>query len=267
MSGSHFWESTLFGLPIHVNTLIMVFATMGVLLLGAKWLTSSLKLVPSRRQMIAESIYGVCRSITYATAEERGDKFLHYIGALFLFILTANLMGQLPLKLFVLPQGELIAATGDFNVPAALALCTLVMYFFFGLKQKGFKYFAHYLSPLPIMIKGQPLLGKIAFISFFWPFIFLNILEDFTRPGSLMMRLFFNILVGEILAKIAMIITPYGLPVAVILLELLVAFIQAYVFAILSSVYIGMMSEDHDDHDPEDSHADSENHHHNKATA
>ncbi|MCS6267667.1 MAG: F0F1 ATP synthase subunit A [Vampirovibrio sp.] len=255
MSESHFWESTLFGLPIHVNTLIMVFASMGVLLLGAKWLTASLKLVPSRKQMVAESIYCVCRSITYATAEERGDKFLHYIGGLFLFILTCNLMGQLPLKLILLPQGELIAATGDLNVPAALALCTLVMYFFFGLKQKGFKYFSHYLSPLPIMVKGQPLIGQIAFIAFFWPFIFLNILEDFTRPGSLMIRLFLNILVGEILSGIAMTVAPLGLPIAVILLELLVAFIQAYVFAILSSVYISLMSEDHDDHDEDHSHS------------
>jgi F-type H+-transporting ATPase subunit a len=250
MSEHHFWESSLFGLPIHTNTLIMVGAAMGVILLAANWLTASLKLVPSRRQMMGESIYGVCRGITFATAEARGDKFLPYIGALFLFILTSNLMGQLPLKLIVLPQGELMAATGDFNVPAALAVCTLVMYFFVGLKQKGFSYFSHYLSPLPVMIKGQPLVGKIAFISFFWPFIFLNILEDFTRPGSLMIRLFFNILVGEILSGIAMSIAPLGLPIAVILLELLVAFIQAYVFAILSSVYISLMSEDHgDDHE------------------
>lgn len=257
MSESHFWEATFLGQTVHLNTLIMVGAAMAVLLLGANWLTNSMKLIPSRKQMVAESIYALCRSITYGTAGERGDKFLHYVGALFLFILTANLMGQLPLKLFVLPHGELIAATGDFNVTAALAVCTLVMYFFFGLKQKGLSYFSHYLSPLPVMVQGQPLLGKIAFIAFFWPFIFLNILEDFTRPGSLMIRLFFNILVGEILAGIAMSVAPIGLPIVVIMLELLVACIQAYVFAILSSVYISMMSEDHDDH-----HHDSEEGHH-----
>ncbi|MCX5920892.1 MAG: F0F1 ATP synthase subunit A [Candidatus Melainabacteria bacterium] len=260
MSENHFWETQLLGLPIHANTLIMVGAAMGVLLLGATWLTASMKLVPSRRQMIAESIYGVCRGITYATAEARGDKFLHYIGSLFLFILTCNLMGQLPLRLIQLPQGELMAATGDFNVPAALALCTLVMYFSFGIKQKGLSYFSHYLSPLPMMIKGQPLVGQIAFITFFWPFIFLNILEDFTRPGSLMIRLFFNILVGEILSGIAMTVAPLGLPIVVILLELLVAFIQAYVFAILSSVYISLMSENHDDHDEDHGHSASSHH-------
>ena len=172
MSESHFWEATFLGQTVHLNTLIMVGAAMAVLLLGANWLTNSMKLIPSRKQMVAESIYALCRSITYGTAGERGDKFLHYVGALFLFILTANLMGQLPLKLFVLPHGELIAATGDFNVTAALAVCTLVMYFFFGLKQKGLSYFSHYLSPLPVMVQGQPLLGKIAFIAFFWPFIF-----------------------------------------------------------------------------------------------
>ena len=86
---------------------------------------------------------------------------------------------------------------------------------------------------------------KIAFISFFWPFILLNILEDFTRPGSLMIRLFFNILVGEILSGIAMSVAPLGLPMVVILLELLVAFLQAYVFTLLTSLYIGSALEEH----------------------
>ncbi|MCA9788949.1 MAG: F0F1 ATP synthase subunit A, partial [Cyanobacteria bacterium HKST-UBA05] len=77
----------------------------------------------------------------------------------------------------------------------------------------------------------------------FLPF---NILEDFTRPFSLMLRLYANILVGELLAGIMLGAAPYVAPSMVICLELFVAIIQAYIFALLSSVYIALLSaEDH----------------------
>ena len=251
---SHFWEVPLLGQPVHLNTLIMVWSGMAALLVVCFLLTRELSVKPKPQQVLAESIYDFCRSITMATSGKRGDEFLFFVGSLFLFILTANFMGQLPLRLFELPHGEMMAATGDFNVPAALAVLTVIMYFFMGIKKKGLGYFKHYLSPLPMLTKGQPFIAKILYITFFWPFIFLNLLEDITRPGSLMIRLFFNILIGEILSGIAMSIAPLGLPVLVILLELFVAVIQAYIFAVLSSVYIGMMSEDHDNHDEEHAH-------------
>lgn len=161
-----------------------------------------------------------------ATAGKRGDGFLFFIGSLFLFILTCNLMGQLPLKLISIPQGELIAATGDINTTTALALITLIMYFAVGIYKKGFRYFKHYLTPNPL-------------------FLPLNLLEDLTRPGSLLIRLYFNILVGEILSGIALSVAPYVLPSLVIFLELFVAVVQAYIFAILSSVYVSILSDDH----------------------
>jgi F-type H+-transporting ATPase subunit a len=227
---SHYWTVMLAnGWEIHLSTLIMVWAAMALILGLVFWLTRGLAIKPDKRQVVAEGIYDFCRSITLATAGKRGDTFLYFIGSLFLFILVANVMGQLPLRLIPLPHGELIAATGDLNTPAALAITTLIMYFAVGLRAKGIKYFKHYLSPNPL-------------------FLPLNLIEDITRPGSLMMRLFFNILVGEILAGIAMTVTPYLLPSAVIFLELFVAVIQAYIFAILSSVYVSLLSEDHDDH-------------------
>lgn len=224
---SHFWELQLPGLGvIHLNTLVMAWAAM-LLLLGFAWLcTRKLAVVPGPMQFAGEKVYDLCRSITMATAGPRGDSFLFFVGSLFLFILLANLMGQLPLKLINIPHGELIAATGDVNTTAALAAATLVMYFFFGIRKKGWRYFKHYLSPNPL-------------------FLPLNIVEDITRPGSLMIRLYFNILVGEILTGIALSVMPYVLPSAVIFLELFVAVVQAYIFAILSSVYISILSDDH----------------------
>jgi F-type H+-transporting ATPase subunit a len=175
---------------------------------------------------VGEGFFDICRGITMATAGTRGDGFLFFVGSLFLFILTANLMGQLPLKLFHIPHGELKAATADINTTSALAALTLLFYLGYGIYKKGFRYFGHYIQPTPL-------------------FLPLNLLEDFTRPGSLLIRLFFNILVGEILSHIAMSVAPFVLPSLVIFLELFVAVVQAYIFAILSSVYISLLSEDH----------------------
>ena len=222
------WPQSLdFLNTIHLNTLIMTWAGMALILLFAFLFTRKLALYPSNFQVVGESIFDLCRSITTSTGGKKGDTFLFYIGSLFVFILVANLMGQLPLRLIPLPQGELIAATGDFNVPAALAVFTVMMYFYFGIKKKGLSYFKHYIQPFPV----------------FLPF---NILEDFTRPFSLMLRLYANILVGELLAGIMLGAAPYVAPSMVNCLELFVAIIQAYIFAVLSSVYIALLSaEDH----------------------
>ena len=221
-----FWEVSLFGQMVNMNTLIMVWAGM-LLVLALAWLfTRNLQVVPSKLQVVGEGFFDICRGITMATAGTRGDSFLFFIGSLFLFILTANLMGQLPLRLIPIPHAELKAATADLNTTSALALMTLIMYFGVGIKKKGLGYFKHYFTPNP----------------FFLP---LNVLEDFTRPGSLLIRLYFNILVGEILSGIALGVMPYVLPSLVIFLELFVAVVQAYIFAILSSVYISLLSEDH----------------------
>jgi F-type H+-transporting ATPase subunit a len=220
------WEVTLFGQLVNMNTLLMAWIGMGLVLLLAWVSTRDLKVIPSKLQVVCEGVFDICRGITMATAGTRGDSFLFFIGSLFLFILTANLMGQLPLKLIHIPHGELKAATGDINTTTGLALMTLIMYFAVGIKKKGLRYFKHYFTPNPL-------------------FLPLNLLEDVTRPGSLLIRLYFNILVGEILSGIALSVTPYVLPSLVIFLELFVAVVQAYIFAILSSVYVSLLSEDH----------------------
>jgi F-type H+-transporting ATPase subunit a len=222
----HFWNASLFGQAVHLNTLLMTWVAMLIVIVSAALLTRKLEVVPTKGQVIAESVFDLCRSITMATAGKRGDGFLYFVGSLFLFILTANLMGQLPLRLFELPHGELVAATADINTTTALALMSLLMYFFVGIQKKGLRYFKHYIQPSPL-------------------FLPLNIVEDLTRPGSLLLRLYFNILVGEILSNIAMSVMPFVLPAAVIVLELFVAVVQAYIFSILSSVYISLLSEDH----------------------
>lgn len=225
---SHFWEGTLFGQTVHWNTLIMVWAAMAVLLVFAVLATRGLKLVPGRLQQTAEGLYDVVHGLTYSTSGKAGNKYLFIVGSLFLFVLTANLMGQLPLRLIHLPHGELIAATGDINTTLGLALITLVSYMFLSVAALGVGGFiGHHFEP---RIFGLPLM---------LPF---HLLDHITRPGTLMLRLYANILVGEMLAAIALQMLPIGLPVLIIFMELGVGLLQAYIFALLSTIYIGLMT-------------------------
>lgn len=236
----HFWQVQLFdGFSVHMNTLIVVWIAMAVLLFFGWLFSRNLQVIPSPLQAAGEGFFDFCRSITYGTAGEKGDGYLFFIGSLFLFILTANLMGQLPLRLFnhLLPAGGLTAATADINTTAALAIVSVVMYMAIGIKRTGLKGFInHHLYP-------------------HWAFLPMNILEHFTRPGALLIRLYFNILVGEILSHLALSIMPIALPGLVIFLELFVAVVQAYIFAILTAVYVGLMTEDHSEHSDHREHA------------
>ena len=172
--------------------------------------------------------------------------------SIFLFIILGNMAGQLPWKLIHLPEGEFASPTNDINVTAALAVTVLIYYIVQGIIEKGPSYFKHYFKPMLFMT----------------PF---NILEDFTRPLTLAVRLFANILAGEILIMVLgglvfMLLTPesiaqftqnvfFGLlpenwvyniglfrgsllPLPIMFLELMVAFIQALVFTLLTSSYI-----------------------------
>ena len=84
---SHFWQAPLFGMPVHVNTLIMVGVALVILLSLTKLLTASLSIRPGRLQIFAEMLYDFCRSITFSSAGKRGDAFLYYVGSVLFFVL------------------------------------------------------------------------------------------------------------------------------------------------------------------------------------
>ena len=109
----------------------------------------------------------------------------------------------------------------------ALALIVSVYYFGAGIMKKGLGYFKHYLQP-------------------FWFLLPINMLEDLTRPLTLALRLFGNILAGEVIVLIALSFVPLLLPIPIMLFELFVAFLQAFIFTILSASYIGAVTADHD---------------------
>jgi len=223
--GEH-WVGYIGSLHVHWDTLITMWFAMAVVILLSFVLTRNLQIKPNKAQTVAESIL----QFFTGNLEEvkNGEKHIPIVASLFLFILVANLMGQLPLRLIHLKTGELASPTNDINLTAALAVIVLIYYLFQGFKEKGFRYIYH----------GFSITGIITTL--------VDILEMITRPLSLALRLFANILAGEILVTVVLGLFAVAAPVPVMLFEIFVAFIQAFVFMMLTIAYItSAVSEEH----------------------
>ncbi len=216
--GEH-WIEHIGPLQVHMDTLFTAWLAMGVTILLAFVITRKLDIIPDGLQTFSEMLMGFLEGIAKGEMGERGQKHVPIIASLFLFILMANLEGQLPWRLYHLERGELASPTNDLNTTLGLALVVSVYYIGAGLFSKGLGYFNHYFQPMWFM----------------FPF---NLLEDFTRPLSLSLRLFGNILAGELIILILISLIPILAPVPMMLFELFVAFIQAYIFSVLASSYI-----------------------------
>ncbi len=207
---------------LNLDTIFTMWFAMIVVIIFALLTTRNLSLVPGKLQAISESIMKFFYGTLDTMIETENKKHVPLVASLFLFIVTANLMGQLPLRIIHLKQGgELASPTNDINLTAAMAVIVLIYYVAMGIKAKGKKFLIHDFSFTGIVMA------------------LVEILEMFTRPLSLAIRLFANIFAGEILVSIALGAMAYFLPLPIMLFEILVAFIQATVFMMLTIAYIG----------------------------
>lgn len=225
--GEH-WIANLGPLQVHMDTVLTAWLAMAVLIVIALLIRFNLNRIPSKVQAVAEMALDFIKDMAQGQIGKEGRKHIALIASLFLFILAANLMGQLPWKLLHLRQGEFASPTNDINTTAALAIIVLIYYLGAGIMKKGLLgHIKHYFQPV-------------------WFMAPMNLLEDVTRPFSLALRLFANILAGEVIVMVLISLVPIGLPIPMVLFELFVAFIQAFIFAILAASYIGSVtSEEH----------------------
>ena len=209
-------------ISLNLDTIFTMWFAMIVVIIFAILATKNLSIVPGKLQAVSESIMKFFYGTLDTMIETENRKHVPLVASLFLFIVTANLMGQLPLRIIHLKNGgELASPTNDINLTAAMAIIVLIYYIFMGIKAKGPKLFLHEFSFTGIVMA------------------LVEILEMFTRPLSLAIRLFANIFAGEILVSIALGSLAYFLPLPIMLFEILVAFIQATVFMMLTIAYIG----------------------------
>lgn len=207
----------------NVDTLITMWLSMLLLIVLALFTTKNLNMVPGTLQLIGEKIIKYFNDISKASmGNDEAQKHIAIILTLFMFILTANLVGQLPFKLIHLANGELASPNNDINMTAAMAIVVSIYYIFYGVKRNGFKFF----------FKGFSIDGIIVTL--------VDTLELFVRPFSLALRLFANILAGELLVATFVSLSAIVVPLPFMLFELFVALIQALVFTLLSTTYISM---------------------------
>jgi F-type H+-transporting ATPase subunit a len=205
---------------------------LGLILLLMVGATSSRALVPGRLQVVAEMLYEFVASTLRSTAGSEGMRFFPLVFSIFIFILVLNVIGIIPYSFTVTSH---IIITVSF---ALLVFFTVVVY---GLWQHGLRFLKLFVpSGIPIYI--LPLVTAIEVLSFF------------SRPVSHSVRLFANMLAGHITLKVfgGFVVMlgsfgllgwlgatlPLALTTALTALELLVAFLQAYVFAILTCIYL-----------------------------
>ena len=208
-------------ISVNLDTIFTMWFAMGVIIIFALLATRNLSQVPTKLQAVSEAVMNFFYGTLDTMIEGKNKQHIPLVASLFLFILTANLMGQLPLRIIHIKQGELASPTNDINLTAAMAVIVLIYYVVQGIKAKGGKFFIHEFSFTGIVMA------------------LVEILEMFTRPLSLAIRLFANIFAGEILVSIALGSLAYFLPLPIMLFEILVAFIQATVFMMLTIAYVG----------------------------
>ena len=219
----HHWIVNIFSQSVNMDTLITMWISMALLILVSFMATRNLSLVPNKLQLVFEGIINYFSDITSSNmGEKEAKKHLPLLLTLFLFILTANLLGQLPWHLIHLSSGELASPNNDINMTAAMAIVVSIYYVFFGIKKKGFKFFLENFRVDGIMIA------------------LVDLLELFVRPFSLALRLFANIMAGEILVFTFLGMCAYLLPLPFMFFEIFVALVQALVFTLLATTYIAL---------------------------
>ena len=177
---------------------------------------------PGKVQQVFELIYEFIANTISEVGIHHGERFIYYIGTIFIFILTMNLIGLIPV---------FEAPTNNIPVTVGLAVVTFIYYNVMGFKELGIGYLKQFMGPVAWL---APLMIPIELIS------------HFVRPLSLSVRLYGNMFAGEQVTGIFLALTFLVIPIIFMLLHVFVAVVQTYVFTLLTTIYIGgATSEEH----------------------
>jgi F-type H+-transporting ATPase subunit a len=172
---------------------------------------------PGKLQHIFEVIYEFVRGQARDTIAHHPDNYARYFGTLFIFILFMNLIGLIP---------GFESPTMSPSVPLGLAVCTFLYYNWMGIRAQGF---GHYLMTF---------IGPVWWL--FFLMIPIEIISHLARPLSLTVRLFANMFAGEKVTVTFLTLTYFAAPAVFMGLHVFVAFLQAYIFMLLTIIYVSM---------------------------
>lgn len=175
---------------------------------------------PGKLQHTFELIYDFIDSTIKEVGVHHGERFIYYVGTIFIFILSMNLIGMIP---------GLMSPTNVVYVTVGLAVPTFFYYNVVGFREHGLAYLKQFLGPVWWL---YPLLIPVELIS------------HLVRPLSLSVRLFGNMFAGEQVTGVFLSLTYLVIPVIFMLLHVFVALVQTYVFTLLTIIYLGQATAD-----------------------
>ena len=205
------WQHGVFVLNY---TLVFTWIVMAFLTVGSWLITRRLRSDArvSKWQNLLEAIVSGMETQLKEITRRETVRFMPFVGTLFLFVGVSNVLSVVP---------GFHTPTGSLSTTAALAVCVFLAVPLYGILETGLlKYLRNYIQPTFFML----------------PF---NIMGEFSRTLALAVRLFGNVMSGNMIAAILLIIAPIIFPVLMHVLGLLTGVVQAYIFAILAAVYIG----------------------------
>lgn len=215
------------GPVVITNTVIITWLAMAVIIIGSYLLTRRLSTSPGIRQEILESILEAAEKTIKETLPIDPWEVIPLIMTLWILIGISNLIGLVP---------GLITPTADINTTFAFAVISFSLMHVVGIKTMGLKrYLSHYTEPS-------------------WILLPIHILAEFTRTIALAVRLFGNMLSGDMIAVIILGIAGFLVPIPFALLHIIIGLIQAYIFGILTVVFIagGIRTDPQKNHQKED---------------
>lgn len=220
MKGEVFFHGVLFrlGLVEVTSTVLYSLIVSGILIALAFLVRSGLKR-SSGWAVAAESVVEHLEGIMRDMCGRDPRPYTPFVVSLALFILTANLLGLVP---------GMQAPTADFSTTAALAILVFLAVPFYGIRAQGFRgYLRHYLEPTPLMLP-------------------LEIITELSRTLALAVRLFGNVMSEELVIAVLLTIAGLLVPVPLMMLAVLTGVVQAYIFAVLTMVYLSAVVRAHE---------------------
>jgi F-type H+-transporting ATPase subunit a len=205
------------------DSVVMELLVVALLMITAAIVRASLSVdKPGKLQHFFELLYEFFDDTLKQVGVHHPEKYLPYIGTLFIFILSMNLIGAIP---------AFEAPTMAPWVPAGLAIITFLYFNIMGFRAQGLHYFGHFAGP----VRFPNPIANIAIILFMLP---IETISIFIRPLSLTVRLYGNMFAGEQVTNVFLGLTYLVIPVIFMALHIFVALVQAYVFMLLTVIYV-----------------------------
>ena len=200
-----------FGPVLCSGTVVTPWASIGILWLGCWLITRRLSIDPGPAQTALEGIVSTIEEAIAAVEPGHARRLLPFIGSLWIFLVIANLSGLIP---------GAHSPTRDLSATAALAILVFLSTHWYGIRIAGLKnYLRHYMSPSPLLL----------------PF---HLISEVTRTVALAVRLFGNMMSLEMAALLILLVAGFLAPVPILMLHIIEALVQAYIFGMLALIYV-----------------------------